>query len=532
MRIAFFLGHNADTFLRDILDHLRLRHDVRVIGGYGQSQWAGPEETAEALAWAELAWVEWAAEHLPALSRMPRGCPMVVRLHSFEAFTAYLAQTAWENVDLLMVVAEHIRAELVARVPDVTRRTRVEILPNGLDLSRFPLKRSFEPTYRCAFVASLRHTKCPPLLLQCFAAMAKAEPRLTLHLAGELFGNELERGELDTYLRHMTQILGLENRVFFHGRVADVNGFLEDKDTLLSTSLRESFGYNIAEAMAKGIRPLIHHFPAAEQVFPREWLFATVDECAALSRKPANPAAQRDFVEQRYSLERHLAHLAELLAPLAPGILEPQAQIRKPGFPGTAAYWQARYHAGRTSGAGSYGRLAAFKADTLNAFVAEHGIRSVVELGCGDGSQLALAEYPDYTGLDIAPAAVEQCRQRFADDPSKRFLAYDPQAFRPDSGPRAELALSLDVIYHLVEDALFEAYMDHLFGMATRFVAIYSSDRDEPGAPHVRHWKFTTWIERNRPEWKLLTAVPNPYPYDPAEPDDTSHSAFYFFTRK
>ncbi|MEG6552468.1 group 1 glycosyl transferase, partial [Desulfocurvibacter africanus] len=61
MRIAFFLGRNADTFLRDILARVRLRHDVRVIGGYEQSQWAGPEETAEALAWAELAWVEWAA---------------------------------------------------------------------------------------------------------------------------------------------------------------------------------------------------------------------------------------------------------------------------------------------------------------------------------------------------------------------------------------------------------------------------------------------------------------------------------------
>lgn len=532
MRIAFFLGRNADTFLRDILDRLRPWHDVRVIGGYGQSQWASPEETAEALAWAELAWVEWAAEHLPALSRMPRACPMVARLHSFEAFTAHPAQTAWENVDLLMVVAGHIRAELAARVPDVARRTRVEILPNGLDLSRFPLKRSFGPTHRCAFVASLRHAKCPPLLLQCFAAMAKAEPRLTLHLAGELFGNELERGELDTYLRHMTQVLGLENRVFFHGRVADVNAFLEDKDTLLSTSLRESFGYNIAEAMAKGVRPLIHHFPGAEEVFPREWLFATVEECAALSRKPANPASLRDFVERRYSLERHLGRLAELLAPLAPGMLDPPAQTPGQGFPGTAAYWQARYQAGRTSGAGSYGRLSAFKAETLNAFVAGHDVRSVVELGCGDGGQLALADYPDYTGLDIAPAAVELCRQRFSADPRKRFLVYDPRTFGPDKGPRAELALSLDVIYHLVEDALFETHMDHLFGLATRYVAIYSSNRDEPGAPHVRHRRFTPWVARNRPDWTLLAVVPNRHPYDPADPDDTSHSEFHFYARK
>jgi hypothetical protein len=47
------------------------------------------------------------------------------------------------------------------------------------------------------------------------------------------------------------------------------------------------------------------------------------------------------------------------------------------------SYWEARYGAGGSSGAGSYGRLAAFKAAFVNAFVADNHIRSVLDLGCG-----------------------------------------------------------------------------------------------------------------------------------------------------
>ena len=53
---------------------------------------------------------------------------------------------------------------------------------------------------------------------------------------------------------------------------------------------------------------------------------------------------------------------------------------------------------GGDSGTGSHAQLAAFKAEVLNAFVAQLGIRSAIEFGCGDGSQLALASRISYVG--------------------------------------------------------------------------------------------------------------------------------------
>jgi len=228
------------------------------------------------------------------------------------------------------------------------------------------------------------------------------------------------------------------------------------------------------------------------------------------------------------TLVKHTPLIGPLARSLARAPLVEQMR-RQLGFKGSAAYWDARYRAGGTSGAGSYGRLAAFKAEVLNEFVLSRGIRTIVEFGCGDGAQLALAAYPDYVGVDVSPAAVRLCTERFAGDPTKRFLLADtlPKPFGP-----FDLALSLDVIYHLVENATFEAYMRGLFAAAGSHVVIYASDRDQPGpSPHVRHRAFTPWVALHRPDWRYAGRVPNQYPFDPADPDETSFADFHFFEK-
>jgi hypothetical protein len=211
-----------------------------------------------------------------------------------------------------------------------------------------------------------------------------------------------------------------------------------------------------------------------------------------------------------------------------PGLGPGLAQLRKTQFTNSVDYWDKRYREGGDSGAGSYNRLAEFKARFLNSFVEKNHISSVIEHGCGDGAQLKLARYPSYTGIDISPKAVEICRSLFAGDSTKRFF----QANLLPAGTRADLALSLDVIYHLVEDHVFEAYMEKLFASANNFVIVYSSNmaREWP-QKHVHHRKFTDWIAKHRLEWSLESTTPNEYPYDPAHPENTSFADFYVFAK-
>jgi len=202
-------------------------------------------------------------------------------------------------------------------------------------------------------------------------------------------------------------------------------------------------------------------------------------------------------------------------------------------FPGSARYWEHRYKSGDTSGAGSYGRLAEFKMEVLNDFVTGQSVDSIIEFGCGDGAQLSLANYPSYTGLDISEAAVDICKRKFKDDDTKRFMTYDPANFNTgDKILQAQLALSLDVIFHLVEDEVYETYISNLFRAAQRYVIIYSSNHDENTvSPHVRHRKFTDTVESMFPGWELTATIRNKYPYDESDPDNTSFSDFYVFEK-
>lgn len=174
----------------------------------------------------------------------------------------------------------------------------------------------------------------------------------------------------------------------------------------------------------------------------------------------------------------------------------------KTDFGGSADYWDRRYQLGSDSGAGSYGRSAAYKAAFVNRFVAEHSIRSVIEFGCGDGNQLSLADYPEYLGFDVSPEAVRTCRVKFNADPTKAFKLVDEY-----DGERADLTLSLDVIFHLVEDPVFEDYMRLLFEAAERYVIVYATNtnrRTPLDRAHVRHRRFTDWTAQ-RSGWRLIS---------------------------
>jgi hypothetical protein len=188
-----------------------------------------------------------------------------------------------------------------------------------------------------------------------------------------------------------------------------------------------------------------------------------------------------------------------------PGIRQLSLLRERLGFTGSAAFWERRYARGGTSGAGSCGAQALGKAEFLNTFVRENGIQSIVEFGCGDGNQLSLAMYPSYVGLDVSRTALELCKCRFADDLGKSFFLYDSSCFVDHADLfKADLAISLDVVYHLVEDSVFEAYMAHLFDAGDRYVVLYATNRImRDDAPHVRHRCFTTWIDKNCSEWRL-----------------------------
>jgi hypothetical protein len=201
----------------------------------------------------------------------------------------------------------------------------------------------------------------------------------------------------------------------------------------------------------------------------------------------------------------------DLVRPL-PGARRLSLLRQRAHFTGSASFWEKNYRDGGTSGDGSYGMLAQGKAEFLNNFVRERGIQSAIEFGCGDGHQLSLVSYPSYIGLDVSKSAIALCKRRFADDPTKSFFLYDGACFIDRAGLfTADLALSLDVIYHLIEDTVFETYMTQLFAAARRYVVVYSTNMVMADtAPHVLHRPFCSWVEAYRPNWVLRQVTQGP----------------------
>jgi len=199
-------------------------------------------------------------------------------------------------------------------------------------------------------------------------------------------------------------------------------------------------------------------------------------------------------------------------------------------FDTSGQYWEERYAQAGDSGDGSYGRLAAFKAEIINDFVQRQGIKEVIEFGCGDGAQLKRMNYVRYTGVDVSPKIIDHCKDVFKNDSSKNFFHVDDLDV---SNINCDLALSLDVIYHLVEDDVFETYMRRLLSSSNRWAIIYSSNFDSPTSlAHVRHRKFSDWMKEHAKSWDLYQKIDQRYPFKPNGEKDTSFAEFYIYRLK
>lgn len=146
-------------------------------------------------------------------------------------------------------------------------------------------------------------------------------------------------------------------------------------------------------------------------------------------------------------------------------------------------YWEDTYAGGGNSGSGSYGVLAKFKADVINALIDEMQIDSIIEFGCGDGHQTSLlAESSsgpfEYLGLDIAPSSVRICAEKFKDDPSKSFMLYTPKSFVNRGILAADLVLCLDVLYPITDEEDFRKTLDDVFSCARNHVVLYTKITD------------------------------------------------------
>lgn len=300
-KIAVLVKYGLDHFVDEVAMALAQDYEVQkfiIKDLKGIQEGKACTEIDEAMAWSDICWFEWCDELIAYGSKSPLAMDkkIICRIHSYEVFTDYPHQVNWSQVDQVIFVAQAIR-EFAMEHFKLTQE-QVITIPNGIDMKKYVF-RERSAGFNIAYVGFINYKKGPMLLLHTFKAIYDRDPRYKLYIAGQF---QDDRDIL--YFRQMIQEWGLEKNIIYEGWQEHLDEWLEDKQYILCTSVLESQNMSVMQAMAKGIKPIIHHFVGAKSIYPSHLIFNTIDEAVELLGQQYDSHSYERFVREQYSLER------------------------------------------------------------------------------------------------------------------------------------------------------------------------------------------------------------------------------------
>jgi glycosyltransferase involved in cell wall biosynthesis len=271
---------------------------------------------SELVEWADVVVCEWATAHAVWLSRfLPPHKRLVIRLHSYEAFTQWPFFMNFGGVDGLIFVADHIK-----RFSDLQFRwsrfpLRHQVLANFNFLEGFAGNKSPEARRTLGMVGYSNLNKDPLMAARILAKLRQSDPSWRLLLVGHPWNSATLKGkELDYFQQFQTFVAqnDLAASIVYRGFTRDIPEVMKDIGFILSCSWREGTHESILEGMASGaipaVRkwPMVHQFGAPETVYPDLEYYDTAEEAAEIVLQYAEPASfdRRSAEAKKYALER------------------------------------------------------------------------------------------------------------------------------------------------------------------------------------------------------------------------------------
>lgn len=234
---------------------------------------------------------------------------VIVRPIDIEVWQGHQHASAWDVVDDVIFIADHIKQVCdVPALPDAREDLRVHTIPHSVDLAKWRF-RDHEPGYNIAVVAERWASKGTSEILQIAMKLKEIDSRYKIFWLGKRSDYQWEHA----YRDGMVEDLNLP--IEFINYVDSVDEFLEDKDYLLSGSHKEAFGANIAEAMAKGIKPIVHRFYGADALWGRMRLWDSIDEAVHMITHDAyDSSSYREFlVKNEYTLPQMMEAIDKVI---------------------------------------------------------------------------------------------------------------------------------------------------------------------------------------------------------------------------
>jgi glycosyltransferase involved in cell wall biosynthesis len=243
------------------------------------------------LDWADVVLVDWCTPLAYAFTLVdPGSTRLMVRLHSFEAFTVWPHLMDFSRLDDIVFVSDHLRDFTLQAVPRLAASDlATHVLPNAVDLRRCVRPKPDEARFNLGLIGYSVVAKDPRWAVEVLCRLRGTDPRYRLLLVGhDLYAGPTAaaRRYAESFRVDLDELepSGAVRRI---GHTDDLPSVLTEVGTILSTSVRESQHIGLLEGAASGAVPVVRDWPyfaalteGPRTMFPDDWVVQSPKEAA------------------------------------------------------------------------------------------------------------------------------------------------------------------------------------------------------------------------------------------------------------
>ncbi|GAB3993002.1 hypothetical protein GCM10029992_03520 [Glycomyces albus] len=244
------------------------------------------------LDWADTVFLDWCVAPAGMLTTIdPGDTRIIIRLHSYEAFTLWPHLADFSRVDDLVFVADHVRDLSRTLLPQLrgSQPPRTHLLHNAMRLSDFTLEKAPDARFNLGLVGIGQVAKDPLWAVDVLRLLREKDERYRLLLVGDDVARKNSRASRNYRSRMEKELEPLveAGAVLRLGPTDDVPGKLTDVGFILSTSVREGSHNALMEGAASGAVPVVRDWPyyagglnSARTLYPDGWVVDTPEAAA------------------------------------------------------------------------------------------------------------------------------------------------------------------------------------------------------------------------------------------------------------
>ncbi len=246
------------------------------------------------------------------------GKRIVVQPIDIECWYGHHLECKWDLVDDVIFIADHILNMVDPwTLPGRREDMRVHTVQLGVDLDKWTFKER-GPGFNVAIISEKWTSKGTDLLLQLMLKLKNMDSRWKFYWLGQRSDYPWEYAYFDDFVEHHQLPVEFIN-ILNDGRTVD--DFLDDKNYLLHASHKEAWSAATAEAMAKGIKPVVHRFYGADDIWPG-MTWDTLDEAITMldadngtnRGQPYNSVSYRQYlIDHEYTLPQSMVKIDRII---------------------------------------------------------------------------------------------------------------------------------------------------------------------------------------------------------------------------